>query len=286
MYKIPETYLYLSAWNDSINLRQVGTDKPYAGYQYGPAIREYYLIHVITKGRGVYNARGTKYALKAGDAFLIHPNEITVYTADAVDPWEYCFFSFSGAMAQDLLPFMGFTDDHLIVPCAASEIATLIMDCVNQIDSVTHVDHLTSLEHLFRIIAAFSRNTLQAAPDELQTNPYIRKAIAHIELNYANNITVNNLARTLAIDRSYLYRVFKEATGMSPKEYLNTYRLNVARSLLEETDYSIAEIALSAGFFSFSAFYRSFVQKYGKSPREYQQAFRNSKTTPEETDNK
>ena len=286
MYKIPETYLYLSAWNDSINLRQVGTDKPYPGYQYGPATREYYLIHVITKGRGVYHARGTKYALKAGDAFLIHPNEITVYTADQENPWEYYFFSFSGAMAQDLLQNMGFIGDRIVLPCAADEIATLIMDCVNTIDGTAVTDHLASLEHLFRIVTAFSRNTLQTSTNELQTNHYIRKAIAYIELNYANNITVNDLARTLSIDRSYLYRVFKEGTGMSPKEYLNTHRLNVARSLLEETDYSIAEIALSAGFFSFSAFYRSFVKKYDQSPREYQRAFRSNKTAAKEKDNK
>lgn len=286
MYKIPETYLYLSAWNDSINLRQAGKDTPYAGYQYGPAIREYYLIHVITKGRGVYSARGTEYALKAGSAFLIHPNEITVYTADRKDPWEYCFFSFSGTMAKELLPAMGFSGDHLVVPCNAEEIAALIMECTNAIDGCTHIDRFASLEHLFRIITAFSRNTDQPIADEFQTNRYIQKAIAHIELNYANNITINDLAKSLAIDRSYLYRVFKEAVGMSPKEYLNTYRLNVARSLLEETDHSISQIALSSGFFSFSAFYRSFVQKYGQSPREYQYAFRNKKDIAKGNDNK
>ena len=281
MYKIPETYLYLSPWNDAINLRQAGRDKPYSGYQYGPAIREYYLIHVITKGRGVYSARGTEYTLKAGNAFLIHPNEITMYTADREDPWEYCFFSFSGTMAADLLPFMGFSGDHLVAPCNAEEVAALIMDCVNTVDSINTTDRLASLEHLFRIITAFSRSTEQALPDELQTNRYIQKAIAHIELNYANNITISDLAKTLAIDRSYLYRVFKDAVGMSPKEYLNTYRLNVARSLLEETDHSISQIALSSGFFSFSAFYRSFVQKYGQSPREYQYAFRSKKDSPQ-----
>lgn len=284
MYKIPELYLYLSAWNSSVNLRQVGLDKPYPGYQYGPAIRDYYLIHVITKGRGVYNARGTKYALKKGDAFLIHPNEVTMYTADLEDPWEYSFFSFSGAMAEDLLPMMGFTGDRLVLPCAVDEIAELITDCISRIDSATPIDRLVSLEHLFRIVTAFSRNNPQIFTDEMQVNQYIRKAIAYIELNYANNITVNDLAKALAIDRSYLYRVFKNGTGMSPKEYLSTYRLNVARSLLEETNHSIAQVALSAGFFSFSAFYRSFVQKYGQSPREFQNASRNKKENPKEKD--
>ena len=285
MFKIPDTYLYMSIWNPSLNLRQVGFDNPHPGYQYGPAIRDFYLIHIITKGKGVYNARGVDYPLQAGDAFLIHPNEITTYTADKEDPWQYCFFSFSGAMSRDLLPSMGFTNDNLTVTLTDHNIADLIMDCVTTVDSTSSTDHMASLEHLFRIVTAFSRSVHDESADEVQVNPYIQKAIAYIELNYTNNITVNDLAKALAIDRSYLYRVFKSGTGVSPKEYLNDYRLNAARQLLENTDHSISQIAFSSGFFSFSAFYRSFVQKYGVSPREYQYTYRSKRESSETTDN-
>ena len=287
MYKIPDTYVYLSPWNPSINLRQVGSDTPYPGYQYGPAIRDFYLVHIITKGYGVYSARGVDYDLKEGDAFLIYPNELTVYKADKAEPWEYYFFSFSGAMARDLLPGMGFTGDRLTTTLSnPREIADLIMECVDAIDSNSTINHLSSIEHLFRIATTFSRNVSSDEGEEIQVNAYIQKAIAYIELNYANNITINDLAKALAIDRSYLYRVFKSGTGVSPKEYLNDYRLNAARQLLENTDHSISQIALSSGFFSFSAFYRSFVQKYGHSPREYQNAYRSKKSNAETTDNK
>ena len=46
-------------------------------HAYGPAVRPHYLLHVILKGRGIYQYKGQTYALSAGDAFLIPPAEVT-----------------------------------------------------------------------------------------------------------------------------------------------------------------------------------------------------------------
>ena len=52
---------------------------------YGPAVRPHYLLHVILRGRGIYQHRGITYTLSQGDAFLITPIEITYYQADETD---------------------------------------------------------------------------------------------------------------------------------------------------------------------------------------------------------
>ena len=54
-------------------------------HAYGPAVRPHYLLHVILKGRGIYQYKGQTYALSAGDAFLIPP-EVTYYQADEREP--------------------------------------------------------------------------------------------------------------------------------------------------------------------------------------------------------
>jgi len=236
MYKIPEIYLYMSSWNSYINLRQAGKDEPEPGYQYGPALREYYLVHVVTEGKGTYSARGTEYTVKAGDAFIIHPNEITVYTADKEDPWRYHFFSFSGEMAETLVPMMGFSSKRMVIPCPQEEVLPLIEDCIDNIQETNGENYLHSLMLLFRIVTCFAKHNPQAATEETQINHYVQKAIAYIEAHYTDNLTVNTLAEALAIDRSYLYRIFKSGTGMSPKEYLDAYRINIARSLLKDRD--------------------------------------------------
>ena len=63
---------------------------------YGPAVRPHYLLHVILRGRGIYQHEGITYALSQGDAFLIPPMEITYYQADETDPWSYAWVGFDG----------------------------------------------------------------------------------------------------------------------------------------------------------------------------------------------
>ncbi len=270
MYKIPGNYIYLSTWNSHINLRQTGHDVPGAGSHYGPAVREFFLVHIVTEGKGIYTVRGKDYPVRAGQAFIIYPNEITVYTADQEEPWRYYFFAFSGDMAEMLVPGMGFSPKRLVIPFAEEEVLSIIDESIDIINQVSQADNILSLIQFFRIVSCFTRNNPQADSDEMKISHYVQEAVAYIESHYAENITVADLAEALAIDRSYLYRIFKSDTEMSPKEYLNTYRINVARSLLAETDLSVSQIALSVGFTSFSSFYRFFVRRFGCSPREYQ----------------
>lgn len=274
MYKIPGNYIYMSTWNPHINLRQTGHDAPEAGSHYGPAVREFFLVHIVTEGRGVYSVRGKDYPVKAGQAFIIYPNEITVYAADKEEPWRYYFFAFSGDMAEMLVPGMGFSPKRLVIPFAGEEVISVIDECIDIINQVSQADNIQSLIQFFRMVSCFVRNNSLTDSEEVKANHYVREAIAYIEGHYADNISISDLAEALAIDRSYLYRIFKNDTGMSPKEYLNNYRIDTARSLLAETTLSVSQIALSVGFVTFSSFYRFFVRRFGCSPREYQLACR------------
>ena len=56
------------------------------GHSYGPIMRNGYLIHYVLSGKGIYKARGGIFRLKAGDAFLICPDELIYYEADKHDP--------------------------------------------------------------------------------------------------------------------------------------------------------------------------------------------------------
>lgn len=269
MYKTPNHCLFLSSWNNHINLRQAGEDTPPPGYQYGPAVRDFYLVHIVTGGKGTFTKNGNKYHIQTGEAFLICPNEITSYKADDDDPWQYSFFAFCGDMAEDLLPFLGFSDKRPVIPMADPELLDIIRESALLAKSDPATKQLNSLTQLFRIIDHFKRNIPSSNMNEQQTNPYVQQAINYIQMRYEEDITVEGLADMLAINRSYFYRIFKNSTGMSPYEYLNTYRISIARTLLSETDLSIADIAISTGFASFSSFYRFFVQKNGIAPRKY-----------------
>ena len=96
-------------------------------HAYGPAVRPHYLLHVILKGRGIYQYKGQTYALSAGDAFLIPPAEVTYYQADEREPWSYAWVGFDGKAVPEILARTVFSDTF-VFRNEAPESVTLLTD--------------------------------------------------------------------------------------------------------------------------------------------------------------
>lgn len=92
---------------------------------------------------------------------------------------------------------------------------------------------------------------------------------AYIYKNYAQNISLNDIARAGNICRSKCCKLFKKYLNQSPIEFLHTYRLEVSKSLLINSDLNITQIAIKIGFNHLSYFSKSFYQKYKLTPKEY-----------------
>ena len=121
-------------------------------------------------------------------------------------------------------------------------------------------------EYLFLLADKFPRE--QYTPWEKQIN-YVEEALTYLESNYTNNISVQSLADSIGLNRSYLHRLFKSATGSSVQEYLLDLRIRKACTLLKSTVLPIAIISLSVGYEDTLYFSRLFKKKKGASPSRY-----------------
>ena len=81
----------------SLSVYNVGYQLCDAGYQWGPGIRDHYLIHYVISGKGTYEVNNETHFLSAEDAFLVYPNTEIIYRADAKTPWEYAWVGFTGS---------------------------------------------------------------------------------------------------------------------------------------------------------------------------------------------
>ena len=96
----------------SLSVYNVGFQSCDSLYQWGPGIRDHYLIHYIISGKGRYTVNGSVHTLTPGDAFLVYPNTEVIYQADAQDPWEYTWVGFTGSDAATILRATDFTKAH------------------------------------------------------------------------------------------------------------------------------------------------------------------------------
>lgn len=110
-----------------------------------------------------------------------------------------------------------------------------------------------------------------------------RKASKHDDLlnrinlficdKYADSsLCLNTIADHMDMSPVYLGRLFKNLTLKSIGDYINAYRMTVAKELLEKTGYSINDIAEKTGVLNTSHFYTIFKQEYGVTPNEYRKA--------------
>jgi len=107
-----------------------------------------------------------------------------------------------------------------------------------------------------------------------------RSRLHHVQqyiLNHpAADLSTNALASMAAMSARNFTRVFTQEVGISPSEYVDRTRVDVARYLLEGSWLSIDKIAAKSGFGSARAMRRVFLARIGVAPSEYRERFRTS----------
>lgn len=94
--------------------------------------------------------------------------------------------------------------------------------------------------------------------------------IRYIHENYLNpNLSTVMVSENMKISEKYLIQFLKEQTGKTFAKYIEDMRVEKAKELLSETEYSNEQIAGMAGFGSLNSFYRVFHKKTGVSPGTY-----------------
>ena len=108
-----------------------------------------------------------------------------------------------------------------------------------------------------------------AAPKKIGTTsaPSLGRAFETIEANLFSNLNLESLARSAGMSRATLLRTFRKECGLGPSEYIRNRRLDEATHLLENTKYSVSEVAQLVGYQDHSSFCRAFKSRFGKKPR-------------------
>lgn len=259
-----------------LGLFQFGWERCAPAHSFGPAARNHYLFHYILSGTGTLMADDSKgvtqtYSIKSMQGFMIFPNQITTYVADKQLPWEYVWLEFDGLRVKSLLDTIGLSLDK---PVYHARNKNLREDMANEMLYISrHKDE--SPFHLIGHLYLFLDYLLRSAADEQLEHGsklrefYIHEALTYIEHNFQNEITIEDIAGVCGLNRTYFGKIFKEALGKTPQEFLLNYRMLKAAELLKLTSLSIGDIGLAVGYANQMHFSRAFKNNYGISPREW-----------------
>lgn len=95
----------------------------------------------------------------------------------------------------------------------------------------------------------------------------------YIYSHIKERITIEDLADVLGVSSSYLSRLFKKETGDSISVYIRRKKIELAKNLLQYSDYSLIEIANRLSFSSQSHFIQQFREAVGMTPKKYRDVY-------------
>lgn len=262
IYSEFNTPVYLSK---ALNLYYGGWEICCPMHTFGPAIRQHYLVHYVTRGKGRLWMNDTCYVIEKDTMFLIRPGITCVYQADKDDPWEYCWICIDGYDVENMLNNSGFDKVNLLFfDKSNGEVRDAMLNFIFYFSKYKNNEYML----LSRLYNIFGHMKIQMKKQQAKSI-HVERAIDYIYENYSKNISVTDIAEYLGIDRTHLYRLFKEEYNMSPQKYLLNFRLKTAMNKLEGGNMSIADIAYNCGFNDASAFCHQFKKVYKDTPLNY-----------------
>jgi len=220
--------------------------------------RPYYMLHYVISGRGIYHTPDKKYEVKAGQVFVVMPNELVAYEADMEDPWRYCWINF-----ESMLDLSSTFSQYVISIPECAHIFNAFRDCTN----ITQDREWYICGKIFELLSLMDSNK---RTERNQTHRYVRIAQNYIDVYYIDpELRVSSMAAKLNLDRAYFSKIFNKHTGKSPQQYIVELRLDRAADLMVNQGLPPGEAAQRVGYGDIFNFSRMFKRRFGVSPSTY-----------------
>lgn len=151
--------------------------------------------------------------------------------------------------------------EYLLKPIAEEELFKTLTEVKNSINS--------QQKELYFDKVQLSNQQKNQWIDDVSDNLYVKQTLAYIAENYQEKISSELLAEQLQVSVSYLSRTLKKELNKTFHDLLNTYRIQLAISLLGKQEYRMGEISDLCGFSDYKHFYKVFKKYMGINPTDF-----------------
>lgn len=241
----------------------------YFTWEQGRELQEYQL-NFITEGGGVLENKHGSFPVKAGSILVTLPGVWHRYKPLYQTGWTENYIGFSGKAVDKFMQHKQFSSGQPVIYAGVRE---EILDTYLKIFDLVEEEspgfqHIASglIIKLLGYLVAFEK---QKEFSGKKIAEVIEKARFQMRSNVGKNFDLEKFAITHNIGYSWFRRMFKNYTGLSPRQYCLQLKIMRAKELLLNTDHSVKEISYQLGFESIHYFSRLFKKKTGMSPREF-----------------
>lgn len=256
---------------------------------------EFELVYLQEIDRGTFYIDDTTINVRTNDLILIKPRIPHYLKVECSRPCRFIVLKFSFAKTDeerisnisvnDFLSFISDSSDNggffTISSSYCSNICTIMQQIMHESKSPDGESEFLRSLLTMELFVWLSRSLRTQWESNLASKGHkmqeiLESAKIFIEKNYNTDISLSDISGYVYISTSHFARAFKKYYDISPIQYLLGIRIEKAKTLLEETNLKVGDIASSVGFSAQQRFNDIFKKHLGISPGEYRQKYRES----------
>ena len=251
---------------------------------------EFEIIY-IKKGKGLISIDLEYYEVKERDIIIILPGQLHSIEQEGIHTMEYENMIFSTDLLiskyddiSNSLYFKPMNKRVIQLPsilnsenCDYYDKLSFCLDNIDELCKTFPKAYELSIKAYLLLFFSYIFNSISkvVVPSAKKTKSLdkLKLIIKHVENNYANTITIEEISSLCGFSQSHFMKFFKSNMDVSFIEYLNNYRLTIASRLLISSSSSILDIAMESGFDNLSYFNRLFKKRYDMTPSKFRKMY-------------
>lgn len=234
-------------------------------------------IIIIKEGRVEFLVNGSKYDLRENDVLIINPFEPHSATIPKdCDRTVYYALNFDTSRLSGMPSRKMSTISEKLINGKSfyanipdeDKMAGVLCNSLEIAENVEN-DELLQLSALLKIFAILGEPQLNAHENNKRSDQFIRATVTYIQTTPLQDVSLEAIAELLSYNKAYFTTLFRKNFGMTFTDYLNNYKINIAKGHIRNGNYNLNDVAEKSGFNYYAYFFKKFKAIVGISPSEF-----------------
>lgn len=221
-----------------------------------------YILEYIYNGSGTLFCNGREYSVSKGDAYLLPKGSNHRYYPDKT--WDKIWFNIDGTLVSNLIFAYGLENTIVFKNFNRKKLFDDLFEITNSQKPTAEIMLSASIQ--FHIIIQEMYNSMQKFSYDGNVNK-IKKMLD--DNLYQKDISLKSIADELCISQAQVINIFKRTFNMTPYQYFAKKRIEIAASLLLNSNLQVKEIAELLNYSDQPYFSNAFKKTMGISPEKY-----------------
>lgn len=226
-------------------------------------------MEYICKGTGYVSVGDVTFKASAGDIYILPIGKDHFYYSNDKNPWEKIWFNINGSFVKNTIVAYRIGNLYHIKGLNLKSLFDDFLthaEIIKQSNSATYNFDTCATDFLKIVQSISSHIEVQGKIAPINKAELLKNKIDSLT---DFSLSFDEILKEFFYTKSHLIRVFKNAYGITPYNYLLERKINIAKLLLKNTVMSISEISEKLGFANSHYFSNFFTKHVGKSPNKY-----------------